>query len=73
MKFLDLGATYYELKSEIDQSVMEVMSSGSYILGSVVESFEFNYANYVGAKYCIGVHSGLSALSLALTHAGSSQ
>src|SRR5690606_14333934 len=38
--------------------------SGYYILGSEVEQFESDFANYCGTKYCIGVANGLDALTL---------
>lgn len=42
------------------------MESGWYILGSEVSSFESEFANYCGTKYCVGVGNGLEALFLVL-------
>jgi dTDP-4-amino-4,6-dideoxygalactose transaminase len=42
------------------------MESGWYILGEEVEAFEREFADYCGAKYCIGVGNGLEALHLIL-------
>jgi dTDP-4-amino-4,6-dideoxygalactose transaminase len=42
------------------------LESGWYILGQNVEHFEEEFAEYCGAKYCIGVASGLDALILSL-------
>ena len=42
------------------------MDSGWYILGGEVESFEREFAGYVGAKHCVGVGNGLEALQLIL-------
>lgn len=42
------------------------MESGWYILGSEVSSFEAEFANYCGTKYCVGVGNGLEALFLVL-------
>ncbi|CAH1386233.1 DegT/DnrJ/EryC1/StrS family aminotransferase [Candidatus Nitrotoga sp. M5] len=64
--FLDLGATYHELKSEIDAAVARVLESGWYLLGAELEAFEAEYAAYTGAHYCIGVGNGLEALHLTL-------
>jgi dTDP-4-amino-4,6-dideoxygalactose transaminase len=44
----------------------ETLASGWYILGNNVASFEKEYAAYLGSKHCIGLASGLDALSLAL-------
>ncbi len=68
--FLDLRATYFELKEEIDRAVEQVMSSGAFILGKEVELFEQEFATYLGIKHCIGVGNGLDALHLALRALG---
>lgn len=64
--FLDLKAGYLELKDELDAAYRRVMDSGWYILGSEVEAFESEFAEYCGAPYCIGVGNGLEALHLIL-------
>lgn len=66
VRFLDLGATYRELKPEIDAAVARVLDSGWYLLGAELEAFETEYAAYTGARYCIGVGNGLEALHLSL-------
>jgi dTDP-4-amino-4,6-dideoxygalactose transaminase len=68
--FLDLKASYTELKTEIDEAIKRVLESGWYILGEEVETFESEYANYCEAKYCVGVANGLDALHLALLALG---
>ena len=64
--FLDLGAAYQELKSEIDAAVKRVLESGWYILGPEVEAFESEWAHYCEVAYAVGVGNGLDALVLAL-------
>jgi dTDP-4-amino-4,6-dideoxygalactose transaminase len=64
--FLSLKETYLELQSEIDEAVHNVLSKGIYILGDEVDSFEQEFANYCGTKYCVGVSNGLDALHLVL-------
>jgi dTDP-4-amino-4,6-dideoxygalactose transaminase len=64
--FLDLKASYLELKTELDDAYRRVMESGCYILGPEVEAFEQEYAAYCGVKHCIGVGNGLEALHLIL-------
>jgi dTDP-4-amino-4,6-dideoxygalactose transaminase len=64
--FLDLRASYMELKQELDASYQRVMASGHFILGAEVEAFEAEFAAYCGVKYCVGVGSGLEALHLIL-------
>lgn len=64
--FLDLKASYDELKTEIDQAISTVLNSGWYILGEEVEAFEAEFSKYCEAKFCIGVANGLDALHLSL-------
>jgi dTDP-4-amino-4,6-dideoxygalactose transaminase len=64
--FLDLGAAYRELKTEIDAAIHRVLDSGWYILGPEVEAFEAEWAAYCGANYAVGLANGLDALILAL-------
>jgi len=64
--FYDIGKSYKELKSEIDSAVARVLNSGWYILGKEVSSFEKDFAEYIGTKYCVGTSNGLDALFLVL-------
>lgn len=68
--FLDLRASYLELKPEIDSAIARVLVSGWYILGAEVEAFEAEYAAYCEAEHAIGVANGLDALHLALLAMG---
>ena len=51
---------------EYKQAFSDVLHSGRYVLGNTVKRFEAEFAAYCGAKYCIGVASGLDALILSL-------
>lgn len=64
--FLDLGAAYRELKTEIDAAIHRVLASGWYILGPEVDAFEADWAAWCGADHAVGVANGLDALILAL-------
>jgi len=64
--FLDLRLATEELRPEIDQAIARVVKSGAYILGPEVEAFESEFAEYCGARHCVGVASGLDALTLLL-------
>ncbi len=64
--FYNIGDSYKELKSEIDSAVAKVLSSGWYILGKEVTSFEEDFAEFIGTKYCVGTSNGLDALFLVL-------
>ena len=64
--FLDVGASYRELKEEYENAYHRVMGSGQYILGEEVEAFEVAWAAACGVEHCVGVGSGLDALFLIL-------
>lgn len=64
--FLDLGAAYRELKTEIDTAIHRVLDSGWYILGPEVEAFETEWAHYCEASHAVALANGLDALTLAL-------
>jgi dTDP-4-amino-4,6-dideoxygalactose transaminase len=64
--FLDLKASYLEIKQEIDAAIERVLHSGWYIGGGEVEKFEEAFASYCEAQYAVGVANGLDALHLAL-------
>lgn len=68
--FLDVGATYQELKPQLDAAVARVLEGGWYILGRELAAFEQEFAAYIGVKHCIGVANGLDALHLSLRAAG---
>lgn len=71
--FLNVGAAYTELKSEIDKAIHRVLDSHMYVLGPEVKSFEHEFADYVSANHCVGVANGLEALRLALRSVGVSK
>ncbi len=56
---------YYMYQKEFEEKALEVLRSGWYILGKEVSSFEKEFAAYTGAKYCVGLASGLDALWIA--------
>ncbi|MFO0594763.1 MAG: DegT/DnrJ/EryC1/StrS family aminotransferase [Myxococcaceae bacterium] len=64
--FLSLTAATAELRAELDEAIGRVVSSGHYIGGPEVEAFEQEFAQFVGARHCIGVGNGLDAITLSL-------
>src|SRR2546429_3470369 len=55
---------YHRLKAEIDQAILEVLESGSYVLGPQLVKFEQELAQYTNAKETVGLNSGTDALLL---------
>ena len=64
--FVDLGAQYRTIASEMDQAISQVIRETDFILGREVHLFEEEFAAFCEAHYAIGVDSGTSALELAL-------
>ena len=62
IKFLDLEKITEKYLKEIHEAVDRTVDSGWYLQGKENETFESNYADYIGSKHCIGVANGLDAL-----------
>ena len=64
IKFLDLKKINEPYETAFQEKLKSVLTSGWYILGKEVQEFEINFAQYCGAKHCVGVGNGLDALAL---------
>ena len=64
IQFLDLKKINEPYETDFQEKLKAVLEKGWYILGNEVAAFESNFANYCGAKYCIGVGNGFDALVL---------
>ena len=60
---MDRGFQKYQ--EEFEAKALEVLRSGWYVLGKEVQGFEEEFAAYTGAKYSVGLASGLDALWIA--------
>lgn len=65
-----LSLQYESLKAEIDTSVKRVLESGWFILGKELDSFEREFAGYLGRAHAVGVASGTEAIALSLMTLG---
>ena len=61
----DLKRQYGLHAAEYEAKALEVLRGGWYILGKEVEAFEREWAAMVGARFCVGLASGLDALWIA--------
>lgn len=52
--------------AELESAACRVIRGGWYVLGNEVQAFEKEFAEYIGAKHCIGVGNGLDALILSI-------
>ena len=64
IKFLDLQKINAQYAMELKEAASRVIDSGWYLLGEELNTFEKNYAGFVGSNYCLGVANGLDALEL---------
>lgn len=64
IKFLDLQKINLRYQNEFQQKMNAVLEKGWFILGDEVKTFETNFANYCGSKFCVGVGNGFEALVL---------
>ncbi len=68
--FLDLRAQNRSVWPEVRAALEPVFDENRFILGPAVERFEERFAAYLGARHCVGVNNGTSALHLALLACG---
>lgn len=63
---IDSKRQYQAIAAEAEKAVLDVMRSGSYILGAHNKAFETEMADFIGYKYTVAMNSGTDALHLAL-------
>jgi len=63
--FFNITRQVKVLREELETTCAEVFAGGSFILGEWVEKFEGQVADFVDAKYAVGVACGTDALALA--------
>ena len=68
--FIDPREHYRRLKSEIDGAITDTLARGDLVLRQQLCDFERNLAEFVGARYAVGVNSCYHALHFSLIAAG---
>ncbi len=66
MDFINLKTQQNRIKKQLDINIAKVLAHGHYIMGPEVNELEEKLADYIGAKYCVGVSSGSDALLIAM-------
>lgn len=66
----DPRASYLAQREEIDAAIARTLVAGRYILGPEVESFEREFAAFIGTQGALGVGNGTDALELSLRALG---
>ena len=62
IKYLDLKKL--NSKYKLDEVIKNTLKSGVYLFGTKTQEFEYQWAKYCRAKYCISCGNGLNALEL---------
>lgn len=68
--FTDLKRTFELYQEEYEEAALRALRSGWYILGAELQSFEEEFADYIGSDHCVGVGCGQDALTLAVRALG---
>tara|TARA_B100001059_G_C17808255_1_gene570536 strand:+ start:246 stop:1334 length:1089 start_codon:yes stop_codon:yes gene_type:complete len=70
IKIFDLKEQYKIFGKVIDKKIINILSSGNYILGENVALFEDKVKKYLNTKYTLSCNSGTDALVLSLRSLG---
>ena len=73
VSFVDYIQEYNHIGKETLKAIEKALSKGDLILREDVETFEKDFAKYIGTKYSIGVNSCTDALVIALRACGIKQ
>ena len=65
-----LGRQYELHAAAYEEAALRALRSGWYIMGPELAAFEEEFAAYTGAKYAVGLNSGLDALTLSVAALG---
>lgn len=66
IQMVDTVSQYQKIQSEVDQAVLEVIRSGRFINGPVVQGFRDHLATYLGVEHALSCANGTDALQIAL-------
>ncbi|MBI3881375.1 MAG: DegT/DnrJ/EryC1/StrS family aminotransferase [Verrucomicrobia bacterium] len=64
--YIDLAAQIRPIRAEVDAAIARAIDHTTFCLGPDVAEFEKNFAAYCGAKHCLAMNSGTSALHIAM-------
>jgi len=70
IQMVDLKSQYDNIKEVVNQSILEVLDSTSYINGPQVHQFQKNLEDYLGVKHVIPCANGTDALQIAMMGLG---
>jgi len=70
IKMVDLKGQYEKVKSEIDESISQVIESTAFINGPKVKEFQLHLEDYLNVKHVIPCANGTDALQISLMALG---
>jgi UDP-2-acetamido-2-deoxy-ribo-hexuluronate aminotransferase len=70
IEFHDLKTQYRQIHDRVHARMQAVLDHGQYIMGPEVAELEGKLAAYVGARHCIGVCDGTTAIMIAMMALG---
>ena len=66
IQMVDVKSQYEKIKTEVDQSIQDVINSCSFINGPAVKEFKASFEKYLNAKVVIPCANGTDALQIAM-------
>ncbi len=66
VQMVDTKTQYQNIKTEVDQAVLQVMESSAFINGKPVQDFSASLSAYLGVKHTIPCGNGTDALQIAM-------
>lgn len=70
IQMVDLKTQYHHIKKEIDQAVIDCISSSTFINGPAVKEFQAGLEKYLGVKHVIPCANGTDSLQIAMMALG---
>jgi dTDP-4-amino-4,6-dideoxygalactose transaminase len=64
--YIDLAAQIRPIRDELDAAIRRAIDHCTFCLGPDVAQFERDFAAFCGAKHCVAMNSGTSALHIAM-------
>lgn len=64
--FVNLQRQYRSIQNRVDAAIQRICAKSNFILGDEVDTFEKEFANYIGVRHCVGVATGTDAIKLML-------
>ncbi len=71
--FYSLAAMHQAQRTVLEKAFRETLDSNWFVLGNKLQTFEEEFAQYLGCKYAVGVGNGLEGLQLSLMALGIGQ